>query len=288
MRAGDALRLLQDAYKGWSSDGASRLAAALSFYAIFAIAPLLIIVVEIAAMLLGGSGHNQIVRDQILSEVRPAIGDAGTKAIADIVQATFNQRSTGTLATIVAWVLFAVAATGLILAIQDALNYVWNVREKPGILEQLIDRAKAFAIIAAAAILVVAMGFATAIITGLGNAIAAKIVNALVLIAIVTLITAAIYKWLPRVDLSWHDVWFGSIVSSVLSVAGQYLIGLYLGRAATTSAYGAAGSLVAILLWLNYSAQLFLFGAEITKVYAQRRGYRTKCVETARSGASET
>jgi membrane protein len=209
--------------------------------------------------------------------LRPAIGDAGTQAVADLIQATFNQRSKGFLASIVGWVLFAVAATGLIVAIQNALNTIWHVKAQGGIGAQLLDRARAFIIIGTAAVLVVAMAFATAMVSGFGSGVAAKVINALVVLLFVTLINAAIYKWLPKVELSWRDVWFGAIVSSVLSVVGQYLIGLYLGRAATTSAYGAAGSLVAVLLWLYYSAQLFLFGAELTKAYTDRFGSHAAC-----------
>lgn len=272
MRGADILALLKDSYKGWASDEASRLAAALAFYTIFAIAPLMIVVIEIGAALLGGAGHHHVVRDQILNQLRPAIGDGGTKAIANIVQATFDQRSKGVFAQIIGWVLFAFAATGLIVSVEGALDTIWHVKPKPGILWTILDRVKSFAIIGGAAILVVVMGFATALISALGHGMFEKIVNAAVVLLVAIALTAAIYKWLPKVELSWRDVWVGAIASAVLSVIGQYLIGLYLGRAATTSTYGAAGSLVAVLLWLYYSAQIFLFGAEITKAYASRFG----------------
>jgi membrane protein len=271
-RIRDAVLLINDAYKGWSDDDASRLAAALAFYAIFAIAPLLIIVIEIAAIVLGGAGRHNAVLDQILNEARPAIGDAGTKVIAQIVDATISQRSTGQFASIIAWVLFAVAATGLISAVQDALDTIWHIKPAGGIARAILDRLKSLTIIGTAAVIVVAMWFATAWITAFVDRAAAKIANAALLLIAVTIITATIYKWHPRVRLSWRDALVGAAVSSVLSVAGQYLIGMYLGRAAVTSAYGAAGSLVAVLIWLYYSAEIFLFGAEITKAYANRFG----------------
>lgn len=286
MRAADTLTLLKDTYAGWSSDQASRLAAALAFYMIFAIAPLLIIVIEIAADLLGGSGQHHVVRDEILNQLRPAIGDSGTKAIADIIQATFNQRSKGTFATIVGWIIFAIAATGLIAAIQNALDTVFNVKTRGGIVATIVDRLRAIAIISGAAILVVVMGFATNFIAAHLSAGAATVANVLLVLAFAIVMNAAIYKWLPNIALSWSDVWFGAVVSSVLSIVGQYLIGLYLGRAATTSMYGAAGSFVAVLLWLYYSAQLFLIGAEITKAYANRFGSR-KSVPTVERGTVE-
>jgi membrane protein len=288
MHAGAAFQLLKDAYKGWSEDQASRLAAALAFYTIFAIAPLLIVVTEIAAMLLGGAGHNQVVRDQILNELRPAIGDTGTKAIADIVQATFQRREQGRLASIVGWALFAVAASGLIVAIQGALDTIWGIKPSGGIVRTILDRCKSFTVIGTSALVVIAMLFATALVSTFVNGMAARIANAALLLVAVTVITAAVYKWLPKVRLSWRDVWVGAIVSSVLSVIGQYLIGLYLGRAATTSAYGAAGSLVAVLLWLYYSAQLFLFGAEITKAYANRFGSQARPAPAAQRGTIDS
>lgn len=273
MRAADLLTLLKDAYKGWSTDQASRLAAALAFYTIFAIAPLLIIVIEIAADILGGSGHHHVVRDQILGQLRPAIGDAGTKAIGDLVQATFSKRSTnGVIAQIVGWAIFAIAATGLIAAFQNALDTIFDVRMKGGIVATLLSRARAILIIGVSAILVVVMGFVTRFIGSHVHGGGATAINFVILLGFAILVLAAIYKWLPDIDLSWRDVWFGAIVSAVLSVVGQFLIGLYLSRTATTSAYGAAGSFVAVLLWLYYSAQLFLIGAELTKAYANRFG----------------
>ncbi|MBV8637201.1 MAG: YihY/virulence factor BrkB family protein [Candidatus Eremiobacteraeota bacterium] len=295
MRAADTLTLLKDAYKGWSSDQASRLAAALAFYTIFAIAPLLIIVIEIAADILGGGGQHHVVRDEILNQLRPAIGDAGTKALADLIQATFNQREKGRLAAIVGWVIFAVAATGLIAAIQNALDTVFEVQPKGGVVATITARLRAILIIAVAAILIVAMGFATNFVGAHMNGVAATVINLAIVLVFAILITAAIYKWLPNIELSWTDVWFGAIVSSVLSGVGQFLIGMYLGRAATTSAYGAAGSFVVVLLWLYYSAQLFLVGAEITKAYANRFGSRKSfasvqrgSVESPKQGALST
>lgn len=288
MHGADIVRLLKDSYTGWSSDKASRLAAALAFYSIFAIAPLLIVMIEIGAAVLGGAGHHHVVRDQILNQLRPAIGDAGTKAIGDIVQATFNQHSKGVFASIVGWVIFAVAASGLILAVEDALDTIWDTKQKQGILWMVLDRVKSFAIIGGAALLVVVMGFATALVSALAHGVTSKIVNAIVVLAVITLLTAAIYKWLPKLSLSWRDVWVGAIASSVLSVIGQYLIGLYLGRAATTSTYGAAGALVAVLLWLYYSAQIFLFGAEITKAYANRFGSKQERPRGAEHGSVES
>jgi len=272
MRVADSLQLLKDAYQGWSNDKASRLAAALAFYTIFAIAPLLIVVIEIAATLLGGGGHHNAVRDQILNELRPAIGDSGTKAIADLIAATYNARSGGFVATVVGWVVFAVAASGLVVAIQDALDTIWDAKPKRGIVDMILDRLKACALIGGGAIVIVVMGLIGTVADRLEFASGAKIAHAAIVFVAVTLMTGAIYKWLSNVELSWRDVWTGAVVSSLLGVIGQYAIGMYLNHVATANAYGAAGSLVVILLWIYYSMQIFLFGAELTKAYAVRFG----------------
>jgi len=262
--------VLKAAVAGYSSDRVPLLAAALSFYATFALAPLLIIVIEIGAALLGGAGHHMQVRDAILDRLEPAIGKSGAQAIAAIVQATFDKQSQGGLSEAIAWVLFVAAATGLFGSIQGALDQIWETNERPGFLTTVLMRLKSFAIIAAAAIVVVLMAAGSTAIGALGNSLVTTVVSFLVMLTVTTGLFAVLYKWLPRSKITWRDVWGGSLATAVLLVAGQYAIGLYLGRASTTSVYGAAGSLAAILLWLYYSATIFLIGAEFIKAYAER------------------
>jgi membrane protein len=272
--------------KGYGTDGVPMLAAALAFYAMFAIAPLMIVIIEIGAALLGGNGHHAQVRDQILAQLQPAIGSGGTKAIASIVQATFNQKHGAVLAQIISWVVFAAAATGLLGSVEAALDDIWDAKEKGGLLYTILIRVKSFAIIAGVAIVMVALMVLTAW-TGVLGAVVARILNAVLLIAVATGLFAVLYKWLPKTKVSWKDVFGGAAVTAVLTVVGQYLIGLYLGRASTTSVYGAAGSLAAILLWLYYSAMIFLVGAEITKAYANTFGSKASAGVKTERGSVE-
>lgn len=263
--------VLKQAAAGYSADRVALLAAALSFYATFAMAPLLIIVIEIGAALLGGNGHHTQVRNEILSHLEPAIGKSGADAIASIVQATFAKESQGGWAEAISWIVFIVAATGFFGSIQGALDEIWNAHEKSGFLQRLWLRLKSFAVIASASVVLVAMVAATTVLDSIGGHMFALIGSIVILIVVSTALLAVLYKWLPRTTVGWRDVIGGSFVTAVLTVIGQYAIGVYLGRASTTSVYGAAGSLAAILLWLYYSATIFLIGAELIKAYAQTK-----------------
>lgn len=262
--------VLKAAVAGYGADRVPLLAAALSFYATFALAPLLIIVIEIGAAFLGGNGHHAQVRDAILDRLQPAIGKSGAQAIAAIVQATFDKQSRGGLSEAIAWVLFLAAATGLFGSIQGALDQIFDESEGAGFMATVLMRLKSFAIIAAAALVVVLMAAGSTAIGALGNSALTMAASVLVMLIVATGLLAVLYKWLPRTTIGWRDVWGGSFLTAMLLVAGQYAIGLYLGRATATSVYGAAGSLAAILLWLYYSATIFLVGAELIKAYAGR------------------
>ncbi len=256
---------------GYGSDRVPLLAAALAFFAMFAMAPLLIIVIEIGAALLGGSGHHDQVRNALLDRLQPAIGKDGATAIAAIVQATFDQQAEGLLSKIGSWVFFVVAATGFFGAVQGALDLIWAAPAPGGFVPAILLRLKSFAIIAGAALVIVAMAVTTTALGAFGGHELSRVASPVLMVVVSTVLFAVLYKWLPRTRIGWGDVFLGSAVTAVLSVAGQYAIGLYLGRASTTSAYGAAGSLAAILLWLYYSATIFLIGAELIKAYAKAK-----------------
>lgn len=263
------LSVLKAAVAGYGNDRVALLAAALAFYATFALAPMLIIVIEIGAALLGGQGHHAQVRDAILGRLQPAIGKSGAQAIAAIVQSTFDQRHKSGLAQVISWVVFVFAATGLFGSVQGALDAIWQTNEKGGIVQTIKLRAKSFAIIAGAAIVLVIMAVVTTALSSIGGKVFATIGSAILMVLVATALFAALFKWLPRTPIGWRDVLGGSFVTAILTVLGQYAIGFYLGRASTTSVYGAAGSLAAILLWLYYSATIFLIGAELIKAYAE-------------------
>jgi membrane protein len=262
------ITVIKAAVAGYGTDRVPLLAAALAFFAMFAMAPLLIIVIEIGAAFLGGSGHHMQIRDAILNRLQPAIGKQGALAIAAIVQATFNKQSEGVLPKIASWVFFIVAATGFFGSVQGALDQIWVAAAPTGFLQTILIRLKSFAIIAGAAIVIVAMAVTTTALGGIGGHLLSQIASPILMLIVATLLFAVLYKWLPKTRIGWRDVIGGSAVTALLTVVGQYAIGLYLGRASTTSTYGAAGSLAAILLWLYYSATIFLIGAELIKAYA--------------------
>lgn len=258
--------------QSYGKDNVPMLAAALAYYSLFAMAPMLIIVIEIGAAILGGNGHHHQIKGQILDQLRPAIGNAGATTIANVVQATFDHAGHSAIAATISWIVFALAATGLLGSVENALDQIWGAKEQAGLLWTILLRLKSFAIIAGVAIVLAIMFIASAWINGFVGAAGARIINAVLDLAVAAGLFAAMYKWLPKTRISWRDVLGGAAVTSILVIVGQYLIGLYLGRVSATSVYGAAGSLVAIVLWLYYSAMIFLIGAEITKAYANAFG----------------
>ena len=280
MRNANALWLIKETFKNWSDDGASRMAAALAFYAAFAMAPLIIIVIEVGAVLLGGNGHHHVVRDEVLRNLHPSLGDAGTKAVGDLVQTTFDERQHGGVASILGWGIFIAAATGFFVSVEGTLNSVWHVeRPSAGILASIRGRAKTLCIIAGIALVIMGSLAANGLIAAFAHAhpefgVLAATAAAVVSFVIVSAAFAALFKFLPRTAIAWNDVLVGAVMTAALFLAGQYLIGLYLARVSAGSAFGAAGTFVAILTWLYYSGQIFLFGAEFTKVYASAHGTR--------------
>lgn len=278
------IALLRETYTAWSSDKAPRLAAALAYYVTFALAPFLIIIVQIVALIMGfghAAGHHQGARDAILGAVASAAGPQTAATLKTIVDATLSQQGQSLLAAIIAWAVLILAAAGLFGAIQDALNTVFAVDEKQhgGLLAMLRDRFASFAMIAGIAFLLIICLAANALLTSFapvverllpGGVLAMQAFGLVFSLAVTTALVAAIFKWLPDVSLPWRNVLIGALATAVLFTLGELPLGWYLGRAGTTSVYGAAGSLVAILLWVYYSSQILLLGAEFTKVYAKR------------------
>ncbi|MGZ3539700.1 MAG: YihY/virulence factor BrkB family protein [Vulcanimicrobiaceae bacterium] len=277
--------LAKETIRAYGDDEISRQAAALAYFTMFAIAPLLIVLIEIAALTLGGSGHHRQVRDAILNTMQPSLGKQGTDAVGNLVQSTFNQsRKQGVLASVVSWIILMLAATGLFGAIQAALDDIWHVkREKRPWWTAIRERLVSFALIAGVAFLLVISLAINAAVAAAGRTLTShlagltwlvSVVDFVVSLAMIAALFAAIFKFLPHVKLRWSDVWLGADVAALLFTIGQLALSWYLGRAATASTFGAAGSLVIFVLWLYYSGQIFLIGAEFTKVYAQHHGSR--------------
>lgn len=274
----DAVPLLKATWQDFQRHNSQWLAAALAYFTAFAIAPLIIVVVEIAGLVVH---DHQKVLNMIFGYLQRDAG-AGAGAVKQIVSATFNEPRTGVLAEIIGWIVFVIAAVGLFNAVQFALNNAWDIApKKMGIADAIKQRLSGFGVMMAIALLLlvsmgvnalltVMSGYLTGVFPGFATLL--KIADFVISFGVIWVAFAVLFKYLPECDVEWHDVWVGSALTSFLFVVGQFLLGWYLGRAGVSSGYGAFGSLVVFLIWVNYSAQIMLFGAEFTHVWAQRRG----------------
>ena len=280
--------LLKVSVSAWTSDKAPSRGAALSYYTIFAMPPLFMIAIFMASLVFDPSS----VRTQIFSEVGGLIGKRSAQAIETAMTAQYETNK-GMLATAIAVVTLIVTATGLFIELQDALNSIWGVEPKPGhgLMVFVRMRLLSFAMVVGIGfLLLVSLLVSTALaavskylnllMPGIG--IVSVIISGAVSFAVITVLFAMIFKVLPDVKIAWRDVWVGAVVTSLLFTAGKFLLGWYLGRSTTITAYGAAGSVVLVLLWVYYSAQIMFFGAEITKVYANRFGVHLRPASYAR------
>ena len=271
--------LLKLTFAEWMNDNIFELSAALAFYTIFSIAPVLLIVVGVASFFLAPD----TATDQIVREMEQMIGAQGAAAVRQVIESS-RGFGKGLWAVSVGIVTLIMGATAVFGELQSALNQIWDVKAKPDrgvIMSIVVDRFRSFSIAGCVGFLLLVSLVISAVISGLQNYMnnwlpgipwvwqTANVVSSFLVIAV---LFAMIYKFLPDVVISWKDVWIGAAVTAVLFTAGKYLIGIYLGRTATTSAFGAAGSLVVLLFWVYYSALISFLGAEFTQVYARRYG----------------
>jgi membrane protein len=278
--------LLGATFSDWYEDRAPRLGAALAYYTIFALAPGLIIVIAVAGLLLGRDAEVQIV-----GQIRELIGEQGATAI----EATIHSARTETLGltgTALALVPLVFGLWGLFGELQDGLNTIWGVTPKPGrrVIDIVKERFWSFAMVVGIGFLLLVSLALSAWLVAVGTyfgqllpapAAALEAVNFVISFTVITGLFAMTFKLLPDVTIAWRDVWLGAAVTSLLFTLGKFVIGLYLGKSTVASAYGAAGSLVIIVVWVYYSAQILLFGAEFTKVWTKRRGSGFVPEETA-------
>ena len=279
--------LLKESALEWSNDGASTLAAALAYYTIFALAPLLIIVISVAGLVFGQGQAQQ----ELLDQITQAVGSDAAGIIRTMLTNT-AQSGSGILGTIIGFAILIVGATGLFAQLQNALNKMWNVKPKPsaGILHMLMVRVLSLGMVLVIGFLLLVslvLSAALSVVSNYFNGLLPggdtfwQIVNFIVSTGIITLLFALIFKYLPDVKIAWRDVWVGAFVTALLFALGKFLIGFYIGTSSASSTYGAAGSLVVLLLWIYYSAQILLFGAEFTQVYGRHYGSRIQPAEHA-------
>jgi membrane protein len=274
--------LLKEAGKEWLDDKAPRLGAALSYYTVFAIPPLLIIVLFIVSLVFDPNK----VRQELFSEVGGLIGPKSAQAI-ESAMASQYQNNRGLIASAIAVVTLLITATGLFIELQDALNTIWRVEAKSGqgMMGFIKTRLLSFAMVVGIGFLLLVSLVVSTALSALSKYISMlvpgmdilwMVVNDAVSFLVITVLFAMIFKVLPDVKIRWRSVWLGAAVTSALFTGGKFLLGLYLGKNSTVSAYGAAGSVILILLWVYYSAQILFYGAEVSKVYALKFGTRPK------------
>jgi membrane protein len=270
-------RLLRDSVEAFIADDALSRGASISFYTVTSIGPVLFIVVAIAGLAFG----EDAARGAIASQLTGLMGTAG----ADLVQTALQSasgKSSGILAAVVGATTLLITASGVFGEMQSALNAIWKAHPEGTTVSRLVRaRAASLGLVAALGFLLLVSLVISAILSGLSSYINAvlpfgalilQVLNFVLSFALISVLFAAIYKVLPDARLSWADVLVGAVVTALLFNVGKFLIGLYLSHSAVASSYGAAGALIIVLLWIYYSVQIFLLGAEFTKIYASRRG----------------
>jgi membrane protein len=282
MRLKDLWALLKDSWNAWSADKAPRLGAALAYYTTFSLAPLLIIIIAIAALVFG----QEAVQGKIVSEIGGLIGTESASAIQTMIEKA-RTPTPGVFATILSLITLLLGATGVVGELKDTLNTIWHAEPAPemGLLRTLKTRLASLAFVLGvgflllvslviSAVLSALNGFFSHLFSSLWLLHVFQVVNFVVSLGVITVLFAMLYRFLPDTEIPWHDVWIGAGITALLFVVSKSLLGLYLGRSSIGSAYGPAGALVLILAWVYYSSLVFLFGAEFTKVYAHRYGSR--------------
>ncbi len=268
--------LFKQAALAWIKDGASSMGAALAFYSAFSLAPLLLIVMALAGLFYGPDE----AREAVVSQFSGLIGPVGADAIGRLLKAA-SVAEKGVIATAVGVILLLVGATTVLVELETDLDRIWEAppREGHGMVSLLRSRLLSFGMILGIGFLLIVSLVASSAISAMGvywkssafGTTGLFIADFTLAVLVFTTLFGMLYKWLPNVRIAWHDVWTGALTTAVLFNLGRIAIGAYLGRSATASAYAAAGSVLVLLLWLYYSAQIFLFGAEFTWVRAKHR-----------------
>lgn len=280
MRLQEIWSLINTAFSSWKDDYAPSMGAALAYYTLFSIAPLLLIVVSVAGLVFGV----EAARGEIFTQLRGLMGDDGAHAVQGLLESV-NKPTQGIVGTVIGSLLLIVGATTVFGELQDDLDRIWRApkQENTGIFSLLRSRLLSFGMILGIGFLLMVSLIFSAALAALtkwwapifgGWETLANLINFVLSFGLTTAIFALIYKVMPRVKIQWHDVWIGAAVTSMLFTIGKFLIGLYIGTSGVTSGFGAAASLVVVLLWVYYSAQIFLLGAEFTWAYSHRYGSR--------------
>jgi membrane protein len=280
--------ILRRSVAGWWNDNVPRLGASLAYYTLFALAPILVVAIAIGGLVFGP----EAIRGEVVGQIQGLIGREGAEAVQAMLEGA-SRPGSSIAATVAGIITFFLGATGAFLELQTALNAIWHVEPKSdGSYWRVLvmQRVISFGLVVALGFLLLTSLLVSAALAAIhrymGNAFPGVVVlwealNVIVSLTVITLLFALIYKVLPDVKLSWRDVWIGALVTAGLFSIGRLVIGLYLGTASIASTYGAAGSVVVILIWVYYSAQIILLGAEFTRAYVDEFGGRPPTEEYA-------
>lgn len=266
--------LTKAAASSWVDDYAQSMGAALAYYTMFSIAPLLLIVISVAGLIFGV----EAAQGEIAGQLQGLVGQQGAAAVQGLLESA-SEPAKSVSAALVGGILLCIGATSVFAELQDSFDRIWRApkRQKGGIWSLLRARVLSFGIIISIGFLLMVSLVFSAALAAWGNLwrphfaeweILANVINFLFGFALTTTVFAIIYKIMPRVKVDWSDVWIGASVTALLFTVGKFLIGFYIGKSDVTSGFGAAGSLVVSLVWVYYSAQIFLLGAEFTWAYA--------------------
>ena len=291
-----AWSIIRETFSSWMDDYAPSMGAAIAYYTMFSIAPLLLLVIAVAGLIFG----RDAVQGEIVNQVTGLIGKEGAVAIEGLLKSA-SEPATSLFATITSIALLILGATTVFAEIQNALDRIWHVppAKKPGGIRGFFrTRLLSFGLVLGLGFLLLVSLVVSAAVAALGAwwgnyfvgwEMMLQIVNLLVSLALSTVLFGMIYKLMPRTPIAWRDVWVGAAVTAVLFEIGKVGIGLYLGKSGVTSGFGAAGSLVVVLVWVYYSAQIFLLGAEFTRLHSsKRRARRTGSQAHERSPERQT
>ena len=265
--------LLKSIVMKWLDDEPFQSAAALSYYTLFSLAPLLIISIALAGFVFG----HEAAQSQIVATIQGLIGHESAEAVQAMIQNASSRPKTGIISSMLGGIILLFGAGGVVGQLQTSLNAIWRVDTKSdtGLRDFIRKRFISFAMVLGIGFLLLVSLTVSAFISGLtqfmgswfgGAALIANLLDILISFCFITLLFAMIYKFLPDVAIQWQDVWTGAALTSMLFTIGKFFIGLYLGSSGVTSIYGAAGSLITVLLWVYYSSLIFLFGAEFVRL----------------------
>jgi membrane protein len=268
------ISLLKETASKWSAHQAPRLGASVAFYSLLSFAPLLILLVTVAGLVF----DPQTTQRTLIDQARATIGDRGGDTVQALLKSA-QKPSSGIVASVIAFLTLLFGASGVFSELRDALNTIWETepQNQNGIKGLLKDRLFSFGMVLSVGFLLLVFLIISAGLSFLGKYFGQmipipvpvlEVINVLISLAVITALFALMFKYVPSASIGWHDVTIGAVGTAVLFTIGKFLLGFYLGKASVGSAYGAAGSLVAVIVWIYYSAQIFFFGAEFTHVYA--------------------